>query len=558
MPKYNTKTVPVDTKTSTLQGGQGFSQTPQKELIGLLATGLQNTFYEKEGEREKRFAEVFKQVASKDKLFAAKALIYARTIFGQRTVTHYGAVNLIPFLSGDPLGKAFFSKRDRNKKKGGIVYRIDDMNEILACYFAKNGAESSIPNAIKKGFKEAIENSDAFQLAKYQMKGKIVSLVDIVNIVHPIETGINGTVSVTDEAYTAAIKGTKFEKLGRKFERDEKTLELKIPTLHALVIGLLKQFNTVEDKNTEVGQKVAAKVKSGEITKEAAQVELAESKGENFSELIKTKKIGYLALLRNLRNIIKLNDSQLLSDACELLDTEIFIKKSLVMPHQIDLAMEVMLLEFDGRALSKVLTALNSAYEKSIPNLAAYFNDGRTAVVLDESGSMTTPTKLDDSKYSNSSALAKGGLIAATLAKGIGADMFVFANHCAKVKYNPLDSVHSIANSLISKRHDVGGGTYWASIFPELSNHGKYDRVFLISDEQGADSVEASYKGYVSKYGYPETYIINMAGYAPTMLKESTHVHRLYGYTADIYEAAKRCELDYNAVINEINKIEIW
>ena len=41
------------------------------------------------------------------------------------------------------------------------------------------------------------------------------------------------------------------------------------------------------------------------------------------------------------------------------------------------------------------------------------------------------------------------------------------------------------------------------------------------------------------------------------MLKESTHVHRLFGYTADIYESAKRVEIDINAVINEINKIEI-
>jgi hypothetical protein len=29
--------------------------------------------------------------------------------------------------------------------------------------------------------------------------------------------------------------------------------------------GELKQFNTVEDKNTEAGQEVAAKVKSGEL-----------------------------------------------------------------------------------------------------------------------------------------------------------------------------------------------------------------------------------------------------------------------------------------------------
>jgi len=556
MSKYNTKTTPVSTKVTTLQGGQGFSQPDKKELVGLLSTGLSNTYYEKESERERRFSEVFNKVASKDKLFAAKSLIYARTVFGQRTVTHWGSVELLKHLSGDPLGKAFFSKRDRSKKTGGIVYRLDDMNEILACYLAKNGADASIPNSIKKGFKDAIENADAYQLAKYQMKGKVVSLVDIVNIVHPVETAANGTIEVSVDAYNSAIKGTKFEKIARNFLTTEKGT-VKIPALHALVIGLLKQFDTVEDKNTEVGQVVAAKVKSGEITKEAAQVELAESKGENFAELIKTGKIGYLALLRNLRNILKLNDSQLLTDACALLDTESFIKKSLVMPHQIDLALEVMLQEFNGASMAKVATALNSAYEKSVPNLAEYFNSGRTAVVLDKSGSMSTPTQIEKNKYSNSSALAKGALVAATLAKGIGADMFIFADSCAITKYNPLDSVHTLSQNLANTRSTVGGGTYWASIFPELTKYGKYDRVFLISDEQGADSVERSYNDYVKKFGFPETYVINMAGYAPTMIKESTHVHRLFGYSADIYETAKRCELDYNAVINEINNIVI-
>lgn len=556
MPKYNTKTEPVVKHTTTLQGGTGYNQTDEKALIGLLSTGLQNTYYENEGEREKRFSEVFKRVAKKDKLFAAKALIYARTVFGQRTVTHYGAVDLIPFLSGDSLGKAFFSKRDKAKKVGGLIFRIDDMNEILACYLAKNGESSSIPNSIKKGFKDAIEHSDKYQLAKYQMKGKKVSLVDIVNLVHPVETEVNGTVEVDYQAYLKAIRGTKFASSGKVYEKTKSNTVI-IPTLYALIIGLLKQFNTVEDKNTEAGKQVAEKVKAGTMTKTEATVVLSEAKSENFGELIKTKKIGYLALLRNLRNILNLNDPLLLADACAMLDDKDFIRKSLVLPHQIDLCLEVMLSEFSGSQLTKVVVALNSAYEKSVPNLAEYFNEGRTAVVLDVSGSMNTRTQIDKGRYSNSSCLSKGALIAATLSKGIGADAYVFANHCAEVKYNPLDSVHTFSENLLKNHPYVGGGTCWSSIFTELAQHGKYDRVFCLSDEQGADSVEASYHNYVNTFGAPQTYVINMAGYGPTMLKENSHVHRLYGYSAEIYEAAKRCELDYDAVINEIKNIVI-
>lgn len=41
------------------------------------------------------------------------------------------------------------------------------------------------------------------------------------------------------------------------------------------------------------------------------------------------------------------------------------------------------------------------------------------------------------------------------------------------------------------------------------------------------------------------------------MIKENTRVHRIYGYTADIYETAKRVEIDLEAVITEIEKIQI-
>ena len=92
MAKYNTKTEPIVQKTTTHQGGTGLTQRPESELIGILATGMGNNFYEKETEREKRFKEVLGKVAKKNPLFAAKALIYARTVFGQRSVTHFGAV----------------------------------------------------------------------------------------------------------------------------------------------------------------------------------------------------------------------------------------------------------------------------------------------------------------------------------------------------------------------------------------------------------------------------------------------------------------------------------
>lgn len=559
MAKYNEKTPKVINSTTTHQGGQGFTQTPEKELIGMLSTGMVNTYYEKENEREQRFREVISKVVKKNLLFAVKALIYARTVFGQRSVTHYGAVEMIPYLSGSSFAKKFFSKRNRKENKGGIIYRLDDMTEILALYFAKHGDNSPIPNAIKRGFKDAIENADAYELAKYQMKGNKVSLVDIVNLVHPSETKKQGYVTIPSNEYIKAIKGTKWEKNITEFDKT-----VTISTLHALVLGILKQFNTVEDKNTKSGQEIAKKIKEGEITNEEAKIELNEAKVENFVELIETKKIGYLALLRNLRNIINTGNNDLIDNACKLLVNEEFIRNSLVWPHQIDLAMEVMILGFSGKNLQKITAALGKAYEKSIPNLNELLPYGKNAVVFDTSGSMQSnyvqvSINVGGKKQGIcSQPVNKAALIAATFTKGTNCDVYHFGTECKRiVGFNPNDSINTLKKYFESHIGQCGHGTYYASILPTLSKHNVYDRVIIITDEQGADSFETSYKEYSIKYGTPYVYFVNICGYGPTMAKEGSKIHRIYGYSADIYEAIKRFEINIDEVMVEINKIEI-
>lgn len=563
MSKYNTKRESTVKKTVSHEGGLAYTQTPERELVGLLSTGIQNTFYEKEGEREKRLKDLIAQIATKNKTFAAKALIYARTVFGQRTVTHLGAVDLLPFLSGDELGKKFFSKRERNRNKGGIVYRIDDMTEILACYLAKNGQDASIPNSIKKGFKDAIEHADRYQLAKYQMKGRGISLVDVVNLVHPKETDVQGYVILAEDEYLKATMGTKF--VGHDYEK-LKDGQVKISTLRALVLGLLKQYNTVENTNTEAGKEVAAKVKAGTITKEEAAVELTEKKADNFSELISTKKIGYFALIRNLRNIIKTGNEALLDDACALLVNQDMIRKSLIWPHQIDIAMEVMLLEMNGRALQKVTKALDLAYELSIPNLAELLPPGRTAVVFDTSGSMTMQWGNGAQLYTggkfmniNKRPAEKAALIAATFAKGTGGRVYHFGQTAAEITgWNPNDSINTLKREFLSHNGECGHSTYIEAAFELfLRQNEQYDRIIIISDEQGHGNLETIAKQYANKFGQPYIYFINICGYSNVAMKEGGKTMRLQGYSADIYEKIKELEIDVNAVIKAINAIEI-
>ncbi len=525
MSRYNQKTVSTPT-VENHQGGVGYAYNPKAELVAVLATGLENKYYEKVGEREQRLSKLIAEVASKDKLFAAKALVYARTVMGQRTVTHFGAVELAKLLSGDNLGTRFFSKRDRKANKGGIIYRLDDMLEIAACYQARNPGKN-FSNAIKKGFKSALESADEYELAKYQAKNRDLALVDIINLVRP------------------------------------KPSEKMAPVFAKLMKGELKQFNTVEDKNTKVGQEVAAKIKSGELTKEEAVDVLNEAKEDNYAELIATRKIGYLALLRNLRNILKTGaNAELVAGACGLLTDKKLIKQSLVFPHQIDIALEIMLDEFGASKAFPFIKALNDAYELAIPNLTELFAHGTTAVVYDTSDSMHhahySKVKIGK-KEINKAPVEKAALIAATLAKGIGADLFQFGSDCAKIKFNPLDTVNSIKNHGMSLNGQVGHGTSFDSIFRTLSKSGKYDRIFIISDMQGGDNITAnsSYQAYTKQFGQPYIYTIDIQGYGTTMFKQSNKVIQLFGYGADIYEYVKKAEINPKALIEAINAIEI-
>jgi hypothetical protein len=520
MAKYNTKVSKPQNVVENKQGGTGLQFKPEMELVGLLASGLEGHFYEKENERETRLIQVIKEVGKKDPELVAKALVYARTIMGQRSVTHVGSVAALSVLSGNPLGTRFFTKRERKANKGGIIFRLDDMLEIISYYFLRNPGKP-LPNSIKRGFKSALETADAYELAKYQGKGKSVSLVDVVNLVHPKPS----------------------EKMQETFKQ--------------LMKGELKQFNTAEDKQTKAGQEVAEKVKSGSITKAEAEVELKEAKAENWKDLINDGTIGYLALLRNLRNIVEQTSDAVFKSAMILLTDEKRVRKSLVFPHQIDIAFEVLLSEGNFTNSSRkndVLKAVNEAYELAIPNLTELFTYGRSAVVIDTSGSMTTNVNMG-TKRINSRAVDKAALIGATFAKGIGADMYHFSDQCAQLTYNPLDTVNTIKNVVVNRR--FGGGTSFNTIFSTLK--GKYDRVFVISDMQGGDSIlgGSSYQAYVNKNGQPFVYSVNLCGYSTTMFKQNQKLINLFGYSSDIYEMVKQAEINPEQILKEIRKIEI-
>jgi 60 kDa SS-A/Ro ribonucleoprotein len=368
MSKFNVAS--KGTKTVNLAGGSAYAQTPELELVSILLTSFANDqFYKSANDT----FETLKTLIGKcDKKFVAQAAVYARTQFGMRSISHVVASELAKHISGQPWAKGFYN---------AIVYRPDDMMEILS-YHKKNG---KIPNAIKKGFGEAISKFDAYSLAKYRGVGKEYKLIDVVNICHP-----KGSAK-SNEAIAALVKGD------------------------------LKSFDTWESELTKAGQAASS------------EDEKAEFKKDVWVKLIKEGKIKYFALLRNLRNIIE-QAPEVIQSALIMLTEESLIKKSLVLPFRFTTAFEEIAKLNNGPIVREVLMALNKAVDISLNNVPKF--EGSSLVVLDVSGSMAgKPAQI-------------GALFAAILIKTNNADFMQFSDNASYVNVNPMDSTITITNAI--------------------------------------------------------------------------------------------------------------
>lgn len=473
MSKFNTRS--QGTKTVNLAGGAAYTQSPELELTSLLLTSFANDeFYRSANQTFDRIKEL---IGLCDKKFVAQAAVYARTQFGMRSISHVVASELAKYIGGLPWGKAFYS---------AIVHRPDDMMEILSYHLAKNGKETG---AMKKGFAKAFEKFDRYQLAKYRGEGKGMKLVDVANLVHPVQVENNGN------------------------------------ALADLVIGELKSTDTWETELTKAGQKAENEEEKEQFKKDA------------WVKLIKEKKLGYFALLRNLRNIVE-QAPEVLADALVMLTDEKLIRKSLVLPFRYITAYEEIQKLNTGKTTRDILMALNKAVDIAVSNVPKF--EGDTLVVLDVSGSMSgKPATI-------------GALFSAVLIKSNNADFMVFSDNAAYVNVNPMDSTITIASSL----RFASGGTNFRDIF-RVANK-RYDRVVILSDMQGwigRDTPTREFNEWKNVTGAnPFVYSFDLNNYGSMQFPEPS-VFCLAGFSEKVFDVMKLLERDKNALVNTIREV---
>lgn len=490
------------TKTTNLAGGQAFSQTPELELISLMLTSfVEDQYYRTASDQLERLKALIAQIP--DKKFIAQSLIYTRNEFGMRSISHAGTIELLPHAKGQPWLKNAIAK---------IIKRPDDMLEMVGYWMANapDHEKVGLPGALRKGIALSLDKFDAYQLAKYKSSKSDVKLVDIFNLVHP-----KPSTPERAELYRQLLKGE------------------------------LKSTETWEAKLSKAGQ-------DGETEEQVDAL-----KGAAWKELIENKKLGYFALLRNLRNIIE-QAPETVPAACVMLQDENLIKKSLVLPFRFMTAAEALQPLGQNAKLvplvNQVLIALNIALEKSCSNAPKF--DGKSLVVLDTSGSM------------QGKLLDIGALFAAVFIKAnVNSAMMVFSDRTQYVSLNPFDSLATI--TYLIKQKNLNGGTDFHAIFKTLMGKATpldtdpcvaYDRIIILSDMQGWVGHTAPTKEFsaykTAAQCNPHVYSIDLQGQGTMQLPER-NVFAIAGFSDKIFDTIKMFEQDKNALINKIKSIEI-
>lgn len=352
-----------------------------------------------------------------------------------------------------------------------LAERPDDLTEILALI------GRPIPKSVKRGIRHALYKFNRYQLAKYKMEDKKIKLVDVFNLVHPKP----------------------------QFATEEQKNAWK-----DLMTGKLKCEDTWESK-----------------------LSAGQNKKEVWHNLLDEHKLGYMALLRNLRNIEECGDEELIKMACQRLIDEEAIIKSKQLPFRFFTASQQV-------SNQKVLQAVNKAFEISLKNVPEF--EGKTLIAVDGSGSM------------KGDPLQKAAIFAGCLFKKNDADLIIYADNYKEAKLLSPDSLLSIINGIINNAK--GGGTNTGIVFEFATRKStKYDRIIILSDNESWQyNAQQAYNDY-RKLNDCQIFAVDIAGYGTTDLT-SPKVFHLAGWNDKIFDLFKLIE-DKEKIISIIENYNI-
>lgn len=308
-----------------------------------------------------------------------------------------------------------------------IIQRPDELTEFLAVYWKDK--KQPLSAAVKKGLADAFKKFNEYQLAKYNRENEI-KLRDVLFLCHPKPDTT---------------------------ERQE--------MWNRLVSGTLKTPDTWEVEISDKG-----------------------SNKESWMRLLFERKLGALALLKNLRNMITCGvDKKVIKEAL------VSMKTDRVLPFRFIAA---------ARYAPDLEPELEVAMFKCLDEKEKI--KGKTVLLVDVSGSM-------DDKISGKSEMIRmdAAMGLAVLARELCEDVEIFSFSSDLIKI-PLRRGFALRDAI--KNSQSHSSTYLGLAMKSINQTSTYDRVIVITDEQSNDTIpRPKNKGYIINVASCQ----NGVGYGP-------------------------------------------
>lgn len=507
MSKFNTTTAknavssPVKTEATpsgrTHEGAPGYARDAKGELFLLAVSNMvgEATFYEGADNRDNRFRTLVHQVAVEDGEWLSRFLPWLRSEANMRSAPLVAALEAV---------KARLAAGEQGLNRqlvNSVLQRADEPGEALAYWTSTYGR--AIPKPVKRGIADAVQRMyNERNLLKYDTNAKGFRFGDVIDLIHPAPDAAK------------VWQGDLFEHaLDRRHGRDK-----PIPAaLRMLIERQALMAMPVEGRPAVLAAEPERLAAAG-MTWESLAGWLQGPMGKGAWESI-IPSMGYMALLRNLRNFDEAGVSDELADRIiAKLASPDEVAKSRQLPFRFYSAyLNAPSLRW-GHALDKALTLATA-------NVPAF--KGRTLVLADTSASMSGSRISGKSSVSPAQAAALFGVVLA--ARGGDVDFYGFANGVFKHDVGKGASVLKELNRFVHRIGEVGHGTQIAeSVSRTYKGH---DRVIILSDMQTmsgyyAGDVTHAAPAHVPMYGF------NLVGYEHAAMPTGTgNRHELGGFS---------------------------
>lgn len=505
MAKFNTAVKtgvqsPIKTTGKVIKNADGkdaFERDTKSELFLLAVSNFvgQDTFYESAKNRDDRYAALVRKVAVTDVDWTHEFVNWLRNGAQMRSasvVAAAEAANAILTERGPSKGSVNWPR----KLVAASMARADEPGEFLAYWTSKFG--KNLPQSVKKGVADAASRLyNEYSLLKYDTDSKGFRFADVIQLSHA---------KAKDTKQNALFSYALNRRYGNEIVPDNLDMLLNRQYLMDLPVG---------QRRKQLGSPMTL-AKAG-MTWEALSGWLQGPMDKVAWEAV-IPNMGYMALLRNLRNFQEAGVSKIvMNDVLTQLADPAAVAKSRQFPFRFLSAYQA------NKGNLPIAAAMEMALDASLSNVPSL--SGRTLILVDRSGSMFgMPDKSTGLSWADSAAIFGTALAL----RAENADLVQFGSAWRGKGYEsvPFKKGNSIL-PLLNKFKDMGGTDTAAAVRGSFKGH---DRVVILTDEQyngwGGDPL-AAIPANVPVYTW------NLAGYRAAQSESGSKKRHTFGGLTD-------------------------